>query len=221
MHDHTDDTRVDRWRPTSSESAEPGEVTQDAPPELDMDFGDEEDTVLLSRLAWPEPPRSLGERQSVARNDGTALARSLPGAQQVQRLAFWQGLFGAVIVAASISIFIPRLRSRSAAPPTITYAHTRTTAAPPEPASVSLPPLFVNVETESSASTRQTAPASSKPPIEVSKLPVAARTPVSPPRNKRPSKPQSRPKPAATSAVGTAGERGSMFAAGTAIDDGF
>jgi hypothetical protein len=216
----TDDTRVDLRRPIFDVPSTPipAAVMPDLEPDDELD---DAATIQLSRLAWPEPPLSLAERPKLVRTDGglTALTAARVNLLE-QRPTFWRGLAIAVILAAGISIFVPRPHATThAAAPTAPPRPTATAIAPP---AAPMPPLFITVGTPPSANT-VTAPPATKPAVPVTKLPTV-RAPAPPPRPKATpaARPAPRPKtatpPAATRASAS---KGPAFSADTVVDDGF
>src|SRR6266567_8714609 len=171
----TDDTVVDVIRPPlidrCDEWGDP--IPSAVPPDEDDEDGE---TNFLSRLPWPEPPRMLSERPRsqeplatpLSRSTG-GVSRSVPMAGGVQHRAFWRGLGGTVFAAACLSVVLTRSRSKAPASPDLHALGAPAVSAaqrPPLP-----PPLFITIGNVSRA-----ARATTKPSIDVTKLPVAPST---------------------------------------------
>jgi len=220
MPEPTEDTKVDLRRPIFDVPSTPIPAAVMPDLEPDDDEGDDAATIQLSRLAWPEPPMKLAERPRLIRTDGGVTKTASMGLRE-QRPTYWRGLAIAVILAASISVFVPRPHSqpRASADAPLQLRPTATAVAP-QPATPMPPPLIITVGTPPSALTA--APPPSKPPVSVTKLPIA-RAPVAAPRAKAPARPVARPKPAAPAPASraTPASRPPAFSAATVVDDGF
>jgi hypothetical protein len=214
----TDDTRVDLRRPIFDSPSTP--IPAAILPDLEPEEEDDAATIQLSRLAWPEPPIKLAERARIVRTDGGVSRTAAPVVVREMRPTYWRGLAVAMILAALISVFVPRPRSQPrAAVETTPQPRAIATAIAPQPAVTMPPPLIITVGTPPSAVTA--APPASKPPVPVTKLPVA-RAPVAAPRAKAPSAPAVRPKPASPSATRSApASKPAASSAEAVVDDGF
>jgi hypothetical protein len=199
LQTYTDDTKVDA-PPRSFAEGDAADV-EPFDPRLEQtlpgDMGDDDDnedaeTMMLSRLPWPEPPRSLAERRALTKTDD-GLARSIISPRNDPRALYWRLLGGAVILMACASVFLPRSSAQSTAPATNSMA-IPTVAAKAQPAP--LPPLIITVGTPRPTSDTS----ASKTTIDTQSLPVPARAPVAaPPAPKRASPPAPRARPASPS----------------------
>jgi hypothetical protein len=191
-------------------------------PDLEPDDElDDAATIQLSRLAWPEPPLSLAERPKLIRTDGGLTTLTARVNLLEQRPTFWRGLAIAVILAAGISIFVPRPHAtQHAAAPAAPPRPTATAIAPQPPPP--MPPLIITVGTPPSANT-VAAPPASKPPVAVTKLPPV-RAPAAAPRPKAPPALRAAPRPKAPTPpppTRASGSKPPAFSADTVVDDGF
>jgi len=233
---HTDDTRVDLKRSTLADGDAPAAAAEVAPetmPEMtlpgglgvdDDDEGDAE-TIMLSRLPWPEPPRSLAdrmlaERRALTRTDD-GLANSIISLRNDPRAVYWRLLGGAVIVMACASVLLPRPSAQPAAAPAV--AAQAAAIATPRPAPQPLPPLIITVGTPvqpkpaaDTATTKTTIDPMNLPPATTR----AAAAPPAPKRVTTPAAPAPRtkptpaaPRPKAKSAAKSSSE--------VVVDDGF
>jgi hypothetical protein len=214
-----EDTRLDLRRPIFDPPS--AQVPAAILPDLEPEDEDDAATIQLSRLAWPEPPLNLSERPRLVRTDGGVTRATMPTAlREPQRSTYWRGLAIAVILAAMISVFVPRPRSLTRAPFETTPPRPVAAAPAPQPAPAMPPPLIITVGTPPSSVTSASAP--SKPPVSVTKLPVA-RVAAPAPRPRPVSRPAVRPRPAPQApAVRTAAApKAAAPSSETVVDDGF
>jgi hypothetical protein len=209
-----EDTRLDLRRPIFD--APSTQVPAAILPDLEPEDEDDAATIQLSRLAWPEPPLKLAERPRLVRTDGGVSKSAQPtAAREPQLSTYWRGLAIAVILAATISVFVPRPRSQSRIASEAAPQPKPPAAAPAPPAPAMPPPLIITVGTPPSPTTAP--PAIVKAPVPVTKLPIA-RAPVARPRPVSRSLP--RPKPAVAAPVRTTPAPKEPSAERT-VDDGF
>jgi len=213
----SDETKVDVRRPTSHRAA-----PTSARPAWMLSSGPElEETgtpVSIARVPWPEPPRRLIERPRT-KTDGIALSRTIGGSGRLSPFSSWYGQVVALSAATIIGFFLVRAPRHASIG----------SAAAPSPAVESLVPAPPSPAAVPAAATTSTAlPRSTKPPIEVSSLPVAPPVRViQPPRNKRTTtkqfvRPLARPADVPTTTVRTPPARPPSAAPlGSAGNDGF
>jgi len=226
MPAHTEDTKIDLKRPSVARGLAADAVPSANTPDLDLE--DDAATIQLSRLAWPEPPRRLSERlvtpselRVTPRPVATALSRSV--APLLQHPDTWYRVILAAIVMAGVAVFFgrPNHGASTTAHEAIQLVAPVETAAPRRAPPAPLAPLVLTVGNSSSVG--GTPATSTKPPISVSKLPLAPRTtPKTLPSVKRASKPLGRMKSLSpTSAARSAASSQSVKSTAGGIDDGF
>jgi hypothetical protein len=168
----TEDTRVDIVPPVFD-----GEAHDEPLPSLvPADEEEDDETRLLSRLSWPEPPRSLSERPRQGDARPAQLSRSVGGISHSvftssggKTPTFWCGLAAAVLVAACLSVVLTRTRSQ---PSATLDVNARVPAAGPVGAPGATHPTL-----PSPVSNRAPVAVPTKPPIDVTMLPLAPRAP--------------------------------------------
>jgi hypothetical protein len=222
MYTPTEDTKVDLVRPVFDECESPS----DPLPSLAPCDEEDDDTRLLSRLSWPEPPRSLSERPRQEDARPAQLSRSVDGISRSVFIsgggktpAFWCGLAAALSVAVFLSFVLNRIRSQPSSTEDVNASvpATRPIGAPgatdPTPSSpvgtaTSEPPNHPPVAVPTKA------------PIDVTMLP---RVPRAPPTNRfrRPTVPSVRAQTPAKVAAPAAAVPPSTPVADPVIDDGF
>jgi hypothetical protein len=241
MRTHTDATRVDLKRPRFDRShASDDTVPDDTIPQATLpdDFDDDDDdatTMLQSRLNWPEPPRDFAERRRVraaamGRAFPTGLSRTLGRTLGGHHAPYWRAFGFAAIVAAAIPMLFGRARPTSpvangaadvaqdAAPRPIPSSPV---AVPSQPATQPPPQLIITVGPAGGVAP-VVAPTATKPPISVSRLPIAPRPSVSPPATKLANRPVGRVSAPRAPAAGTATRTpGVTPAQAPVINDGF
>jgi hypothetical protein len=215
-----DETMADSKRPTSTRAAStsarpPWMLGSNAPAEPE----ESDSARTISRLPWPEPPRSLRARPHT-KTDGIALSRTIGGSGA--RLSSWFGHGVALSAAAIIGFFLmraPRQASVAAAtPPHPTETSVLAPRATPSPGT-----------TAEAAPPSAESPRSTKPPIDVTSLPAAPPLHVAqPPRVKRSNTkqilrpPRTRPADAQSTVVRTPPSRPPSSASlGSVGNDGF
>jgi hypothetical protein len=215
-----DDTKVDIKRPTSPRAAP---ASAKPPWMLSPDPGPEKNdtTVPIARVPWPEPPRNLSERPRTKTN-GIALSRTIGGFGRLPPFSSWFAHVVALSAATIIGFFLmraPRHASIGSAVAPSPAVGSLAPAPPAPPSPTALP---------AAATTSAALPRSTKPPIDVSSLPVAPPLRVTqPPRNKRSTpkqfvRPLARPADVPTTTVRTPPARPPSAAPlGSAGNDGF